>query len=110
MSFGLNYAYNDTYWNKIDDKNVLGCGQFIGMNGTKQEIYDWVSKQFLLEALKNGGIPLDFRKIKGTEAKIEELRKLVSEGVDTLSKLGVDKDKLLKDLNIWANPHKKLSR
>ena len=83
------YAYNDTYWNIIDDNTVLGCGRFAGVEATKEEIYDWVSKQFLIEALQSGGVPIDCRKFKRTEDRIEELKKLIAEGATALNDMGV---------------------
>jgi hypothetical protein len=94
------------HWVIVPQKNgkdmVLGAGKMDGIVCSKEELFQWVARQFAMEKAMQMGMekPKEVQQITSRE-QVEFIKKAIEEGLEVLKEVSSKDEKVAKDFKLW---------
>lgn len=92
------------WWIIVKQKNgkemAVGAGKMEGLVCSKEELYQWVEKQFELEKTMSQGVK-SFQPQSTSQDQIEFIKKAIEEGLDTLEQVLSKNKDMAKEFKLW---------
>lgn len=97
------------HWVIVPQKNgkdmVLGAGKMDGIVCSKEELFQWVARQFAIEKAMQMGMPSmqkpkEVQQVTSRE-QVEFIKKAIEEGLEVLKEVSSKDEKVAKDFKLW---------
>jgi hypothetical protein len=101
------------HWVIVPQKNgkdmVLGAGKMDGIVCSKEELFQWVARQFAIEKAMQTGMEKAIQQSKATpqipqitsKEQVEFIKKAIEEGLELLKDVSGKDDKTAKEFKLW---------